>query len=145
MRSHMYRSMNAAEHDLYNAMRRLWSDHVAYTRMFIVSAASGLPDKDATTARLLRNQVDIGNAIKPFYGNDAGNRLTQLLTDHILIAASIVTADLRKTDPVELTPDEIRERMSGNICRCGAYPGIVEAVQTAYRQSHKISKLRSDR
>ncbi|UQA97703.1 2Fe-2S iron-sulfur cluster-binding protein [Streptomyces halobius] len=30
--------------------------------------------------------------------------------------------------PVELTPDEIRERMSGNLCRCGAYPHIVEAV-----------------
>jgi xanthine dehydrogenase YagT iron-sulfur-binding subunit len=35
----------------------------------------------------------------------------------------------------ELTADEIRERMSGNICRCGAYPGIVEAIQTVYRQS----------
>src|SRR5205085_1700573 len=40
---------------------------------------------------------------------------------------------------VELTADEIRERMSGNICRCGAYPGIVEAVETAYRQSKSIT------
>jgi xanthine dehydrogenase YagT iron-sulfur-binding subunit len=45
---------------------------------------------------------------------------------------SFVTADLRKTGPVELTDDEIRERMSGNICRCGAYPGIVAAVRQAY-------------
>jgi xanthine dehydrogenase YagT iron-sulfur-binding subunit len=47
-------------------------------------------------------------------------------------AASLVTADLRSVKRVELTPEEIRERMSGNICRCGAYPGIVQAVQTAY-------------
>ncbi|MEU5213112.1 2Fe-2S iron-sulfur cluster-binding protein [Streptomyces sp. NPDC020742] len=33
--------------------------------------------------------------------------------------------------PVELTADEIRERMSGNLCRCGAYPRIVEAVADA--------------
>jgi xanthine dehydrogenase YagT iron-sulfur-binding subunit len=45
--------------------------------------------------------------------------------------ASFVTGNLRNPHPVELTPDEIRERMSGNICRCGAYPGIVEAVQTS--------------
>jgi xanthine dehydrogenase YagT iron-sulfur-binding subunit len=42
--------------------------------------------------------------------------------------ASFVTADLRHKAS-HLTPEEIRERMSGNICRCGAYPGIVSAVQ----------------
>ena len=44
--------------------------------------------------------------------------------------ASYVTADLKQTGPVGLTPQEIRERMSGNICRCGAYPGIVEAIRS---------------
>jgi xanthine dehydrogenase YagT iron-sulfur-binding subunit len=44
---------------------------------------------------------------------------------------SMVTVDLARTGPVELTDDEIRERMSGNICRCGAYPGIVAAVRQA--------------
>lgn len=42
---------------------------------------------------------------------------------------SHVTADVRRTDRVELTDEEIRERMSGNICRCGAYPGIVAALR----------------
>ena len=46
---------------------------------------------------------------------------------------SYVTVDLTKAGPVELTDAEVRERMSGNICRCGAYPGIVAAVQQAYR------------
>ena len=78
--------------DFQDAMRRLWSDHVAYTRLFIVDAAAGSKDKDATTARLLQNQTDIGNAVSGFYGAAAGNKLTALLKDHILIAASIVAA-----------------------------------------------------
>jgi len=49
--------------------------------------------------------------------------------------ASQVTRDLRKTGPIELTDDEVRERMSGNICRCGAYPGIVQAVRAVARAS----------
>jgi len=75
-----------------DAMRRLWSDHVAYTRLFIVSAAAGSADKDATTQRLLQNQTDIGNAVAGFYGRAAGDKLTALLKDHIVIAANIVTA-----------------------------------------------------
>ncbi|HVS01935.1 MAG TPA: glycosyltransferase [Thermoanaerobaculia bacterium] len=73
-------------------MRQLWEDHVTWTRLFLVEATAGLPSKDATTERLLRNQVDIGNAIKPFYGDEAGAKLTALLRDHILIAADLVTA-----------------------------------------------------
>jgi xanthine dehydrogenase YagT iron-sulfur-binding subunit len=45
--------------------------------------------------------------------------------------ASAATADVRKQGQIELTDVEISERMSGNICRCGAYPGIVAAVQEA--------------
>ena len=44
---------------------------------------------------------------------------------------SHATADLEAD--VELTDDEIRERMSGNLCRCGAYPGILAAVREAAR------------
>ena len=42
---------------------------------------------------------------------------------------SHVTPDVRRQGRVELTDEEIRERMSGNICRCGAYPGIVSAIR----------------
>jgi xanthine dehydrogenase YagT iron-sulfur-binding subunit len=44
---------------------------------------------------------------------------------------SIVSWQSGRNDHPELTDDEIRERMSGNICRCGAYPNIVAAVQAA--------------
>jgi hypothetical protein len=84
-----YAHSKAAFHD---SMRKLWEDHVTWTRLFIVDAAAGLPEKDATTQRLLQNQTDMGNAVAEFYGRDAGNKLTALLRDHILIAADIVTA-----------------------------------------------------
>jgi hypothetical protein len=79
----------AAFHD---AMRRLWVDHVTWTRLFIVSFVGDLPDLQATTDRLLKNQVDIGDAVKPFYGDAAGEQLTNLLEAHILTAADLLTA-----------------------------------------------------
>ena len=77
---------------LHNEMRRLWEDHITWTRLFIVSAVAGLPETEATTQRLLRNQRDIGDAIKPFYGRRAGERLTSLLEEHIMLAAQLVGA-----------------------------------------------------
>jgi hypothetical protein len=73
-------------------MRKLWEDHITWTRMAIISLEGGTPDTNATVGRLLQNQVDIGNAVKPFYGEAAGNALTGLLRDHILIAADVIAA-----------------------------------------------------
>lgn len=73
-------------------MRKLWEDHVTWTRLFIVSAIAGLPDIDATAGRLLQNQDDIGDAVGAFYGEGAGDALAALLRAHILIAADLVGA-----------------------------------------------------
>ena len=73
-------------------MRKLWEDHIVYTRNFIIDAAAGLPEQQATTERLLRNQDDIGNAIKPYYGDENGTKLTALLKEHITTAAELVAA-----------------------------------------------------
>jgi hypothetical protein len=73
-------------------MRKLWEEHIVWTRQFVVSAVADSPDKAAATERLLRNQVDIGNAVKPFYGDAAGEKLTALLKEHITVAAELVTA-----------------------------------------------------
>lgn len=73
-------------------LRKLWIDHTIWTRNYIVSAQADMEDKDKVLERLLKNQEDIGNAIKPFYGQDAGNKLTALLKDHIVIAGKIVDA-----------------------------------------------------
>src|SRR5688500_8866341 len=76
----------------HDGMRRLWVDHVTWTRLFIVSFVADLPDLQATTDRLLQNQEDIGDAVKPFYGRTAGNQLTGLLEEHILTAAELLGA-----------------------------------------------------
>jgi len=73
-------------------MRKLWEDHITWTRLYIVNALADLPSKEAAANRLLSNQVDIGNLIKPFYGDEAGNQFSALLKDHILIAAEVVDA-----------------------------------------------------
>lgn len=78
--------------DFRNDMRRLWDDHVVWTRLYIVSFAANLPDQELVSARLIQNQTDIGNAIKAFYGDDAGNKLTALLKEHILGAVAVLQA-----------------------------------------------------
>jgi hypothetical protein len=82
-------------------MRRLWEDHIVWTRQYIVSAATTetpLLDADATLARLLANQDDIGNAIAGYYGDEAGDALAALLKDHINIAGQLV-ADVKTGSP----------------------------------------------
>jgi hypothetical protein len=90
--SHGARGVRA---DFHDAMRQLWEDHIVWTRQFIVSAATtagDLPDIGPTTDRLLANQADIGDALRPFYGDAVGDAVTALLTDHILTAAELVAA-----------------------------------------------------
>ena len=84
--------VTASQAAFHDAMRKLWEDHITWTRLYIVSAAADLPDKGVTAGRLLQNQVDIGNAVKSFYGDAAGEQLTALLNNHILIAAALIDA-----------------------------------------------------
>lgn len=82
-------SRQVAFHD---QMRKLWEDHVTWTRLAIVTFADDSAGFDATAARLLRNQIDIGDAVKPHFGEAAGTRLTELLRDHITIAVELLQA-----------------------------------------------------
>ena len=74
------------------ALRKLWSDHVIWTREYIVAAVAGTPDADAAAGRLLRNQDDIGASIVSYYGEAAGAKLTEVLKAHIMIAVDLVAA-----------------------------------------------------
>src|ERR687897_926451 len=91
--SHATTAETSAKHAaLHDGMRKLWEDHITWTRLAIVSFAHDLPDLPATQARLLRNQVDIGNAIKPYYGRAAGHRLTAILKEHIVGPVALLQA-----------------------------------------------------
>lgn len=76
----------------HDAMRALWEIHGTYTERAIVDAVSGNPDTNLVVARLLQNQVDIGNAVKPYYGKAGGEALTKLLKTHIQTAVATVLA-----------------------------------------------------
>lgn len=77
---------------LRSDMRKLWEDHVTWTPVAIMGVAAGSPDTGLAVERLLKNQEDIGNAIKPYYGDAAGNQLTTLLKEHIAGAADLLAA-----------------------------------------------------
>jgi hypothetical protein len=82
----------ASAFNLRRDMRKLWTDHVVWTRNVILCITDDLPGTDQAVKRLLQNQDDIGNAIKPVYGDAAGKKLTELLYAHITIAADLLKA-----------------------------------------------------
>jgi len=119
------------------AMRQLWEDHITWTRLYIVSVAGGLPDTGPTAQRLLQNQSDIGNAVKPFYGAPAGERLAALLRDHILIAADLLAA-AKAGDGAKV--DAARTRWTANADEIAAF--LASANPRAWPQAEVRGMMR---
>jgi hypothetical protein len=124
--------------ELRVAMRKLWEDHITYTRNYIISALADLPDKDEVAKRLLANQDEIGAAIKPYYGDAAGNKLAMLLRDHISIATEVVAA-AKAGDKAKL--EAAQAKWSGNgkeiaAFLSGANPNWPKADLEAMLQKH---------
>jgi hypothetical protein len=112
---------SAKQAALHDDMRKLWEDHITWTRLAIVSFAGNLPDFDATAGRLLANQDDIGDAIKPYYGQRAGEQLTSLLTEHIVGAVELLKA-----------------------AKAGDDAGFGQAREAWYRNGDEIARFLSD-
>jgi hypothetical protein len=93
------------EVDLHNNMRELWTDHTVWTRLYIIESLRSSPATDAAATRLLQNQVDIGNAVKPYYGDAAGTQLTSLLKTHILTAVAIINDVKAKNSTAQATDE----------------------------------------
>lgn len=78
--------------NLRQDMRKLWTDHVVWTRTYIIAAVADQPDQQAAASRLMKNQEDIGAAVGTFYGKPAGDQLTTLLKEHISVAVDLIKA-----------------------------------------------------
>jgi hypothetical protein len=120
------------------AMRKLWEDHIAYTRNYIISAVGGLGDADAVAARLMKNQEDIGNAVKPYYGAAAGDKLTALLKEHIKQAAVVVNA-AKAGDKAKLDAEQAKWSANGKEIAAflaGANPNWKQAEMESMLQKH---------
>jgi len=87
-------------------MRKLWTDHVVWTRDYVIAATTNQPDAPAALNRLMKNQEDIGGAVAKFYGATAGRQLTTLLKEHISIAGDIVKAAMAGDTPGQKAGDD---------------------------------------
>lgn len=97
--------------DLYNQMRMLWSQHVYWTRFFIISTVEGLADLKYVTDRLLENPQDFADAFEGFYGKKNADTLKALLTEHLQIGGELVNAD---KDMNTAKADELRKKWYRN-------------------------------
>jgi LysM repeat protein len=80
------------EMNLRNTLRKLWEEHVEWTRMAIISTASDLPDLNMVVARLMRNPGDMAAALRPLYGDANAAKFGSLIAEHLRIASQLVNA-----------------------------------------------------
>lgn len=83
---------NTTVYAIRDYMRMLWEEHIAWTRMTIISIAANLPDQDLVVKRLLRNSADMEAVFRPFYGNETASRFGSLMKDHLATAVQLVIA-----------------------------------------------------
>jgi hypothetical protein len=96
-------------------MRRLWTEHVIWTRDYIVAAVADQPDQQAAATRLMKNQDDIGAAVAAYYGPAAGTKMTALLKEHISIAVDLIKAAKAGDKPGQQRADAAWHRNAEDI------------------------------
>lgn len=132
-------SLTSADIAVHLGQRELWSDHVMYTRFFLVLAIADLPGTGEIAARLLANQREIGDSVKPVFGEEAGEQLGTLLEEHIGIAVELVTAAKAGDEDAQKDASERWTANANAIARllAGAAPGVwPEAVLAETLRMH---------
>ena len=107
----MRKSCTLSRQVIINKMRKLWSQHVYWTRFFIISTVEGLPDLKYATDRLLENPGGFAEVFKSYYGENKANKLKKLLTEHLQIAGELVNA-VKDSDTEKA--DELRKKWYAN-------------------------------
>lgn len=109
--------ISQTEVDYRNDLRSLWEEHVAWTRMAIISLTFKLPDVDFVITRLLKNATDMGNMIRRLYGDVAAETYATLIKDHLLIAADLVKAALAGDQQAVIATDKKWHKNADDIAK----------------------------
>ena len=119
-------------------MRKLWTDHVVWTRVYIMEAVGDQPDATAAANRLMKNQEDIGNAVATYYGAPAGQKLTALLKDHISIAVDLIKAAKAGDKTAQKAADDRWQKNADDIAAflSGANPNWPKATLVTLMKKH---------
>ena len=88
----MYNGYSYQQINLLNRIRMLWTQHVYWTRFFILSTVYDLPDLTAVTKRLLENPGDFAQMLTPFFGPRIAGQFQKLFTQHLTIGGDLVNA-----------------------------------------------------
>lgn len=112
---------SSAEMRLHTDMRALWAQHMEWTWAAVAAFAEDSDGLSATLDRLLANQADIGDALRPFYGPQAADQLTALLREHIQDAVPVLVA-----------------------ARAGDQAALEEAVAAWYANAEEIGNFLAD-
>ena len=107
--------LSKAEADFKAMNRLLWEEHVNWTRMTIISIVFNLPDLKYVQERLLRNATDMGNCLRPFYGDQIADRYAELIKEHLVLAAELVTAAAKGDATVAAEKEKEWYRNADNI------------------------------
>ena len=88
----MMKCISKTELEIINRFRILWNQHSEWTRMAIIAIVFESPNEEETINRLLRNPKDFATTLRVFYGERVAKEFSDLLTDHLTIAAQLVKA-----------------------------------------------------
>lgn len=137
------RCISQAEVDYRNDMRSLWEEHVAWTRMAIISLTFNLPDLEFVLTRLLQNATDMGNMIRRLYGDEAATAYGNLIKEHLLIAADLVKAAIAGDQQAAMTAEKKWYQNADDIARflSSGNPFLTEdAVRKMFYEHLELTK-----
>lgn len=148
----MYEKFTRRQICLFGRIRRLWSQHVYWTRFFIISTVSELGDLQAATKHLLQISKDFAQLLCPFFGGKAAGRFDKLFTEHLMIGGDLVNAAKNgQTDQANTlrakwyeNADEIAEFLS-SLNRCWNEKMWKEMLYSHLKMTEKEAALRLEK
>ncbi|WP_313893982.1 hypothetical protein [Psychrobacillus sp.] len=136
--------ISEAEFDFISMNRLLWMEHINWTRLTITSIVFNLPNLPSVQARLLKNAPDLGNSIRPYYGDQIADRYTELMMEHLVLAAELVTAAVNGDTKKAAEKEKEWYRNADNIAlflsSINPYLGI-EEVRKMFYEHLALTKL----